>query len=163
SLAGSTTSRFASAPEHGIAEVVLRAGDIRDGTLQDGRIRIATVEDVFAFDATSYVAGPPSTHADSDRSPLGGDHAASGRRHVPRSWCLSSASPTPRPGVLPLAASGPWPPDGVACRSTMTCSPAPARPFSSPRVRATGAWRPLADIPPTPMPYTGGSQMHLVE
>ena len=57
------------AEDHGITDIVLRAADIRDGTLVDGRIRIVAVQDVFALDATAYVAGQPSTHVEPDRTP----------------------------------------------------------------------------------------------
>lgn len=57
------------APEHGIADIVLRVGDIQDGTLVDGRIRVVALQDVFGMDATTYVADAPSTHVDPDRTP----------------------------------------------------------------------------------------------
>lgn len=57
------------APEHGIADMVLRVGDIQDGTLSDGRIRVVALQDVFGMDATSYVADAPSTHVEPDRTP----------------------------------------------------------------------------------------------
>lgn len=42
-------------PEKGIANLVLRAGEVSDGTLLDGRIRVKSVEDVFAMPETSYI------------------------------------------------------------------------------------------------------------
>ncbi len=58
------------APEHGIDDIVLRAGDIRDGTLVDGRIRVVAVQDVFGLDAAAYAIEQPSTHVAPDRTPL---------------------------------------------------------------------------------------------
>lgn len=58
------------APEQGIAEIVLRAGDIRDGTLVDGRIRIVAIQDVFALDAAAYLIEQPTTHVAPDRTPM---------------------------------------------------------------------------------------------
>ena len=40
----------------GIAEVVLRAGDIDDGNMIDGRIQITAIQDVFGLPETSFVA-----------------------------------------------------------------------------------------------------------
>lgn len=57
-------------PDHGIADMVLRAGDIRDGTLVDGRIRVVAVQDVFGLDDAAYVIDQPSTHLPPDRTPL---------------------------------------------------------------------------------------------
>lgn len=42
-------------PGKGISNLVLRAGDVADGTMLDGRIRVKAVEDVFAMPETSYV------------------------------------------------------------------------------------------------------------
>lgn len=58
-----------SAPDHGIGDMVLRAGDIRDGVLTDGRIRVVAVQDVFGLDAAAYVVDQPSTHVEPDRTP----------------------------------------------------------------------------------------------
>lgn len=43
------------APTRGIADVVLRAGEIDDGRMADGRITISAVQDVFGLPATSFV------------------------------------------------------------------------------------------------------------
>lgn len=57
------------APDQGIEDIVLRAGDIQDGTLVDGRIRVVALQDVFALDSTVYVNGQPTTHVPPDRTP----------------------------------------------------------------------------------------------
>lgn len=156
------------APEHGIAEIVLRAGDIRDGTLEDGRIRIAAVQDVFAFDATSYVADPPSTHTDPDRTPLAATtrrvEEATYRDLVLELGVADAAARAPTTGSLRALAARP---SGLSLDYDLRTRAGTAA-FES---AGTGDWCPtavaLADIPaaPTPItiPYTGGSQMHLVE
>lgn len=56
-------------PDRGIGEIVLRAGEIDDGKMLDGRIQIKTVQDVFGLPATSFVTPtepgwtPPPTTA----------------------------------------------------------------------------------------------------
>ncbi len=45
-----------SDPKRGIDNVVLRAGEIDDGNMLDGRIAIKTVQDVFGLPSTSYVS-----------------------------------------------------------------------------------------------------------
>lgn len=44
-----------SDPKRGISNIVLRAGEIDDGQMLDGRIQIKTVQDVFGLPSTSYV------------------------------------------------------------------------------------------------------------
>jgi hypothetical protein len=44
-----------SDPKRGIAEIVLRAGEIDDGNMLDGRINIKAVQDVFGLPSTSFV------------------------------------------------------------------------------------------------------------
>lgn len=44
-----------SNPKRGIAEIVLRAAEIDDGNMLDGRINIKTVQDVFGLPSTSFV------------------------------------------------------------------------------------------------------------
>lgn len=53
----------------GIDSVVVRAGRIEDGTLDDGRITITALQDVFGLPATSYVAAAPLGWAPPDRTP----------------------------------------------------------------------------------------------
>lgn len=58
-----------SAPTRGIGQVVLRAGEIDDGNMLDGKITISAIQDVFGLPATSFVApventwNPPSDDA----------------------------------------------------------------------------------------------------
>lgn len=42
-------------PSRGISNLILRAGDVADGTLLDGRIRVKSVEDIFGMPETSYI------------------------------------------------------------------------------------------------------------
>lgn len=49
-----------SAPERGIANLVLRAGAIDDGEITDGKITVTAVVDVFGLPANSYIAAQPS-------------------------------------------------------------------------------------------------------
>lgn len=53
----------------GIETVVVRAGKIQDGTLDDGRITVTALQDVFGLPASSYVAVPPSGWTPPDRTP----------------------------------------------------------------------------------------------
>lgn len=56
-------------PKRGIGSIVLRAGEIADGTLVDGKITIKAVEDVFAMPNTSLITpvesswSPPASEA----------------------------------------------------------------------------------------------------
>lgn len=43
------------APTRGIADIVLRAGEIDDGKMLDGKITVAAVQDVFGLPATAFV------------------------------------------------------------------------------------------------------------
>lgn len=58
-----------SDPKRGVSNIVLRAGEIDDGNMLDGRITIKTVQDVFGLPTTSYVVPtepgwtPPPTTA----------------------------------------------------------------------------------------------------
>lgn len=45
-----------SAPERGIGEIVLRAGEIEDGEITNGRITVRAVQDVFGVPLTTFVA-----------------------------------------------------------------------------------------------------------
>lgn len=49
-----------SHPKKGIGTLVLRAGEVQDGTLIDGKITIKAVQDIFGMPATSFV-NPPSS------------------------------------------------------------------------------------------------------
>ncbi len=49
-----------SAPEYGVADMVVVLGDIDYGSLKDGRIKMKVVEDVYSMPATSYVAAQQS-------------------------------------------------------------------------------------------------------
>lgn len=59
-----------SDPSKGIENVILRAGEIDDGGLLDGRINIKTIQDVFGLPDTSYVTpvysgwSPPPVNAE---------------------------------------------------------------------------------------------------
>ncbi|MDH0095847.1 phage tail protein [Ectopseudomonas hydrolytica] len=55
--------------KRGIAEVVVRAGRIEDGTLANGAITITALQDVFGLPSASFVAVPPSGYVPPDRSP----------------------------------------------------------------------------------------------
>lgn len=49
-----------SDPAKGIANLILRAGEVRDGTLADGAVNIKSVQDVFGMPATSFISPPTS-------------------------------------------------------------------------------------------------------
>ncbi|WP_435609934.1 phage tail protein [Pseudomonas knackmussii] len=53
----------------GIGEIVLRVGRFEDGTLDDGRVQITALQDVFGLPAASFVAVPPAGWAPPDRTP----------------------------------------------------------------------------------------------
>lgn len=53
----------------GIDSVVVRAGRIEDGTLDDGKITITALQDVFGLPASSYVTAAPSGWEPPDRTP----------------------------------------------------------------------------------------------
>lgn len=55
--------------KRGIAEVVVRAGRIEDGTLVNGAVTITCLQDVFGLPSSSFVAVPPSGYVPPDRSP----------------------------------------------------------------------------------------------
>ena len=55
--------------KRGIAEVVVRAGRIEDGTLVNGTITITCLQDVFGLPSASFVAVPPSGYVPPDRTP----------------------------------------------------------------------------------------------
>jgi hypothetical protein len=48
-----------SDPAKGISNMILRAGEVRDGTLEDSRISVKAVQDVFGMPQTEFIA-PPS-------------------------------------------------------------------------------------------------------
>ena len=48
-------------PARGIGEIVLRAGEIDDGKMLDGKITISTVQDVFGLPSTSFVTPTENT------------------------------------------------------------------------------------------------------
>lgn len=49
-----------SYPEKGINNLILRAGECRDGTLTDGKINVKSVQDIFGMPETSFIE-PPGT------------------------------------------------------------------------------------------------------
>ncbi len=55
--------------KRGIAEVVVRAGRIEDGTLVNGTITITCLQDVFGLPSSSFVVVPPSGYIPPDRTP----------------------------------------------------------------------------------------------
>jgi hypothetical protein len=59
-----------SAPEYDIQMMVLRAGDVDDGKLEAGAIRIKAVQDVFGLPATAYVDDNPSSWAPPSQTPV---------------------------------------------------------------------------------------------
>lgn len=59
-----------SAPARGIENLILRAGECRDGTLDDGKIRIKAVQDVFGMPETSYVSPPGAVWTPPSFNPL---------------------------------------------------------------------------------------------
>lgn len=59
-----------SAPERGIAEMIVRAGTVKDSTLTDGKISIGAAQDVFGMPATSYQTAEVSGWVPPARQPL---------------------------------------------------------------------------------------------
>lgn len=55
--------------KRGIDLIVVRAGRIEDGTLNDGRMTITALQDVFGLPATSFIAAPPIGWLPPDRTP----------------------------------------------------------------------------------------------
>lgn len=49
-----------SYPQKGINNLILRAGECRDGTLTDGKINVKSVQDIFGMPETSFIE-PPGT------------------------------------------------------------------------------------------------------
>jgi hypothetical protein len=58
------------APGRGIGSMILRAGEVNDGTLTDGAITITAVQDVFGMPATAFVAEVETTWTAPDRKPV---------------------------------------------------------------------------------------------
>lgn len=56
-------------PAKGIENMVVRAGDISDSTLDDGKITIKIMQDVFAMPSTSYVTPTPPQWVPPDFTP----------------------------------------------------------------------------------------------
>lgn len=54
---------------NGIANMVLRAGKREDGRIEDGRITITAVQDVFGMPATTWLSGSPSEWTPPDQVP----------------------------------------------------------------------------------------------
>lgn len=60
-------------PARGLADIVLRAGRVEDGTLTNGRITITAVQDIFSFPLSSFTGvepprwQPPATQAELKR------------------------------------------------------------------------------------------------
>lgn len=50
-----------SAPERGIGEIVLRAGEVEDGDILNGRITVRSVQDVFGVPLTTFVSATTNT------------------------------------------------------------------------------------------------------
>ncbi len=65
--------RIAS-PDRGIGNVVLRAGEVREGELTDGVITVTAVIDVFGLPATAMVSTQPSLHVPVDYTPAPAIH-----------------------------------------------------------------------------------------
>lgn len=58
-----------SAPDRGIGNVVLRAGDVREDWITDGTITVVALIDVFGLPATATVSAQPSLHVRPDYTP----------------------------------------------------------------------------------------------
>ena len=58
-----------SAPDKGIANLILRAGRVEDGTLTDGQIRVSAVYDVFGLSSSSFVDEPDDAWTPPDPTP----------------------------------------------------------------------------------------------
>lgn len=56
-----------SIPSRGIEEMVVRVGQIEDGTLESGEITMSVVQDVFSLPWTSFVSPQPSYWVPTDR------------------------------------------------------------------------------------------------
>lgn len=59
-----------SYPEKGINNIVLRAGECRDGTLTDGKITVKAVQDIFGMPDTSFIEPPGSGWTPPDFTPV---------------------------------------------------------------------------------------------
>lgn len=59
-----------SMPSRGIENMILRAGQIEDGTLVDGKITVKSVQDVFGMPATSYISPTPPVWTPPNFTPL---------------------------------------------------------------------------------------------
>lgn len=49
-----------SHPGKGISNMIIRAGEVNDGTLTDGKVRVKSVQDIFGMPETSFIE-PPGT------------------------------------------------------------------------------------------------------
>lgn len=58
-----------SYPEKGINNIILRAGECRDGTLVDGKITVKAVQDIFGMPETSFVDPPGGEWTPPDFTP----------------------------------------------------------------------------------------------
>lgn len=58
-----------SVPSRGIAEMILRAGNIEDGPLDDGTITIHAIQDIFGLPKSSFVTPQPSFWTPPNRTP----------------------------------------------------------------------------------------------
>lgn len=59
-----------------IPDTVVRIATMKDGTLQDGKIVLDVVQDVFSMPATSYVSQQPNVWAPTPFTPCVGEHRA---------------------------------------------------------------------------------------
>ena len=58
-----------SAPDKGINDLIVRAGECRDGTLTDGKITVKAVQDIFGMPEASFVDPPGSGWTPPDFTP----------------------------------------------------------------------------------------------
>lgn len=63
-----------AAPERGIANVVLRAGDVREESMTDGTITVVALIDVFGLPATATVEPQPPLYVPPDQTPVAVAH-----------------------------------------------------------------------------------------
>lgn len=139
--------------KRGIAEVVVRAGRIEDGTLANGAITITCLQDVFGLPSSSFVAVPPSGYVPPDRTP----YAPSLRRlmEVPYrelAGLIDQANLELIDVTAAWLASLAARPSGLSLSYTLVTRPGASGAFTE---RGTGDWCPTALLV-SPMPAEAG-------
>lgn len=130
--------------KRGIAEVVVRAGRIEDGTLANGAITITALQDVFGLPSASFVAVPPSGYVPPDRTP----QAISLRRlmEVPYRELAGQIDPA---NLALLDVTAAWlstmaaKPSGLSLSYNVTTRPGSSGAFTD---RGTADWCPTAQL-----------------